>query len=333
MSEKNMQVRLANRPKGWVQESDFQIVETDLPVAGEGEVLLKTLYLSLDPYMRGRMDDTKSYAAKVELGEVMVGGTISEVVESKNPKFQPGDTVVSNAGWQKYAVSNGKGLRKVDPGFIPVTACLSVAGMPGVTAWVGLFEIGQLKEGETLVVSAASGAVGSVVGQLAKIKGCRAVGIAGGPAKCDYVVNELGFDACIDYKAPDFYENLKAATPQGVDVYFENVGGEIMDNVLRRMNPFGRIPLCGLIASYNATEPQGIKNARFLLSMRLKLQGFIVSEYPQSWPEALKQLTQGVAEGKLKYRETINEGLENAPSTFIGLLKGENFGKQLVKVS
>jgi NADPH-dependent curcumin reductase len=214
-----------------------------------------------------------------------------------------------------------------------VTTYLSVAGMPGVTAWVGLFEIGQLKEGETLVVSAASGAVGSVVGQLAKIKGCRAVGIAGGPAKCDYVVNELGFDACIDYKAPDFYENLKAATPQGVDVYFENVGGEIMDNVLRRMNPFGRIPLCGLIASYNATEPQGIKNVRFLLSMRLKLQGFIVGEYPQFWPEALKHLTQGVAEGKLKYRETINEGLENAPRAFIGLLKGENFGKQLVKVS
>jgi NADPH-dependent curcumin reductase CurA len=333
MSEKNMQVRLANRPKGWVQESDFQIVETDLPVAGEGEVLLKTLYLSLDPYMRGRMNDAKSYTAKTELGEVMPGGTISEVVESKNPKFQAGDTVVSNAGWQKYAASPGKGLRKVDPGFIPVTTYLSVAGMPGVTAWVGLFEIGQLKEGETLVVSAASGAVGSVVGQLAKIKGCRAVGIAGGPAKCDYVVNELGFDACIDYKAPDFYENLKAATPQGVDVYFENVGGEILDNVLRRMNPFGRIPLCGLIASYNATEPQGIKNVGFLLTMRLKLQGFIVSEYPQFWPEALKQLTQWVAEGKLKYRETINEGLENAPRAFIGLLKGENFGKQLVKVS
>lgn len=333
MSDKNMQVLLANRPKGWVQESDFQIVESDLPQAGDGEVLLKTRYLSLDPYMRGRMDDAKSYAAKTELGHVMVGGTMSEVVESNNPKFQPGDIVTSNVGWQKYAVSNGKGLRKIDPGYIPITAHLGTAGMPGVTAWVGLFEIGQLKEGETVVVSAASGAVGSVVGQLAKIKGGRVVGIAGGSAKCEYVVNELGFDACLDYRDPDFSKNLKEALPDGVDVYFDNVGGEILDNVLRRMNPFGRIPLCGLISEYNVTEPRGLKNYRYLLTMRLKLQGFIVSEHPQFWPEALKQLAEWVAAGKLKYRESITEGLENAPRAFIGMLKGENFGKQLVKVS
>ncbi len=333
MNDKNLQVLLANRPKGWVQESDFQITETELPQVGEGEVLLKTLYLSLDPYMRGRMDDAKSYAAKTELGDVMVGGTMSEVVESNNPKFQPGDIVTSNSGWQKYAVSSGKGLRKIDPGYIPITTHLGTAGMPGVTAWVGLLEIGQLKEGETVVVSAASGAVGSVVGQLAKIKGCRVVGIAGGPAKCNYLVDDLGFDAGVDYREAGFSKNLKEALPDGVDVYFDNVGGEILDNVLRRMNAFGRIPLCGLISEYNSTEPKGLKNYRFLLTMRLKLQGFIVSEYPQLWPEALKQLSEWVAEGKLKYRETITEGLENAPVAFIGLLKGENFGKQLVKFS
>jgi NADPH-dependent curcumin reductase CurA len=333
MTDKNVQLVLANRPKGWVQESDFKLVETDCPKPGEGEVLLKTLYLSVDPYMRNRMDDTKSYSAKVEIGQVMVGGTLSEVVESNNPRFQPGDTVASNAGWQKYVVSDGKELRRVDPELIPLTAYLGTAGMPGVTAWVGLFEIAQLKEGENVVVSAASGAVGSVAGQLAKLKGCRVVGIAGGKDKCDYVVQELGFDECIDYKAPDFYANLKKATPNGVDVYFENVGGPILDAVLRQMNPFGRIPVCGLISEYNATEPYGLKNYRVFLTMRLRVQGFIVSEFPQSWPEALDQLSKWVAEGKLKYRETITEGLENAPKAFIGMLRGENFGKQLVKVS
>ncbi len=332
MSDKNLQVLLASRPRGWPQESNFRLVEADIPQPGEGEILLKTLYLSLDPYMRGRMNELKSYAAHLELGDIMVGGTISEVVASNNPRFQPGDIVLSNAGWQQYALSNGKGLRKIDPNLIPLTAYLGTAGMPGVTAWVGLFEIGEVKPGETVVVSAASGAVGSVVGQLAKMHGCRAVGIAGGPAKCDYVTGELGFDACIDYKAPEFYANLKAATPDGVDVYFDNVGGEILDKVLRRMNPFGRIPLCGLISGYNSTEPYGLKNYALLLSMRCKLQGFIVSEHMKFWPDALKQLTQGIAEGKLKYRETITDGLENAPAAFIGLLKGENFGKQLVKV-
>jgi NADPH-dependent curcumin reductase CurA len=332
MRDKNLQVVLASRPKGWVEESNFRFVEAAIPQPGEGDILLKTLYLSLDPYMRGRMDTSKSYAAHVELGEVMVGGTISEVETSNNPKFQPGDIVLSNAGWQQYVLSNGKGLRKLETGLIPLTAYLGTAGMPGVTAWVGLFDIGAAKAGETVVVSAASGAVGSVVGQLAKMYGCRAVGIAGGPAKCDYVVNELGFDACIDYKAPDFYDNLKAATPDGVDVYFDNVGGEILDSVLRRMNPFGRIPLCGLISGYNATEPYALKNYRILLTMRCKMQGFIVTDHLPLWPEALKGLVQGVAEGKLKYRETVTEGLENAPTAFIGLLKGDNFGKQLVKV-
>lgn len=331
---KNMQVLLANRPQGWVKESDFKIVETDLPPVGEGEVLVKNLFMSLDPYMRGRMNDTKSYTAKAELGEVMLGGTVGEVAESNNPKFKVGDIVVGSFGWQQYGLSNGGGIKKIDdPNLIPISTYLGVTGMPGVTAWVGLLEIGLPKPGETVVVSAASGAVGSVVGQLAKIKGCRAVGIAGGQEKCDYVVQELGFDACVDYKAGNLYKDLAAATPDGIDIYFENVGGEILDNVLRRLNAFSRIALCGLISQYNETQPYGVKNFGLLLTNRVKLQGFIVSEYPQSWPEAQSQLTQWVAEGKIKYRESITEGLENAPKAFIGMLKGENFGKQLVKLA
>ena len=333
MSQKNMQVLLANRPTGWVKESDFEVVETDLPQAGDGQILVKNLYLSLDPYMRGRMNDTKSYSAKAELGQVMLGGTVGEVVESHNPKFQPGDNVVGNLGWQQYGVSSGAGMAKVDPKLVPLSAYLGVVGMPGVTAYVGLLDLGQPRPGETVVVSAASGAVGSVVGQLAKLKGCRAVGLAGGAAKCEYVVQELGFDACIDYKAGQLYQDLKAATPDGVDVYFDNVGGEILDTVLSRMNPFSRLPLCGLISQYNETSPAPLKNVYAFLTNRIKLQGFIVSDHMERWPEALGQLGQWVAEGKIKYRETVTEGLENAPQAFIGLLKGENFGKQLVKLA
>jgi NADPH-dependent curcumin reductase CurA len=262
----------------------------------------------------------------------MVGGTAGEVVESKNPKFKPGDKVVGAFGWQQYGVSDGKGLNVVDASRIPLSAYLGVVGMPGVTAWVGLLDICQPKEGETGVVSAASGAVGSVVGQIAKLKGCRAVGIAGGKAKCDYVVNELGFDACIDYKAGRLNEDLKAATPKGIDCYFENVGGEILDAVLRRMNAFSRIAVCGLISQYNATEPYGVKTFQSILVNRIKVQGFIVSDRLELWGKAIPELAGWVAGGKLKYRETVAEGLENAPKAFIGMLKGENFGKQLVKL-
>jgi NADPH-dependent curcumin reductase CurA len=329
---RNLQVILESRPQGWVRESDFALVESPLPAIADGEVLLKTLYLSLDPYMRGRMDDVKSYAASVNLGEVMVGGTVSEVADSCHPKFKAGDMVVSQAGWQRYSKANGDHLMRVPAG-LPPSVFLGPAGMPGVTAWMGLFDIGQPQEGETVVVSAASGAVGSVVGQLAKEKGCRAVGIAGGPEKCAYVVDTLGFDACVDYKRDGWIQELKNATPDGVDVGFENVGGEVLDNVLRRTNPKARIALCGLIAGYNATEPMGLHNVRMLLINRIRLQGFIVSDDLSRWPEIIRELAGRVASGKLKYRESIANGLENAPKAFIGLLKGENFGKQLVKVS
>jgi len=332
MPAKNLQVLLANRPTGWVKESDFRIVESDVPVPGDGQVLVRNLYLSLDPYMRGRMNDQRSYAAKVELGQVMTGETVGEVVESRNGKFQKGDTVAARAGWQHYALSDGNDLRKVDPSLVPISTYLGVVGMPGVTAWIGLNEIGQPKSGETVVVSAASGAVGSVVGQLAKAKGCRVVGIAGGPEKCAFVVKELGFDACIDHRGK-LPAALAEATPKGIDVYFENVGGEVLDAVLLRCNPFARIPLCGMISQYNAVERYGVRNLVVAVGMRIRLQGFIVSDHMPRWPEALKELAQGVRAGTIKYRETVTQGLENAPRAFIGLLKGENFGKQLVKLT
>ena len=334
MPGKNLQVLLASRPAGWVKESDFRIVETPVPTAGEGKVLVRNLFLSLDPYMRGRMNDARSYAAKVELGDVMGGETIGEVVESGNPKFKPGDVVSTRSGWQQYGLSDGGDLRKLDPTLKPLSAYLGVVGMPGVTAWVGLLEIGQPKPGETVVVSAASGAVGGVVGQLAKTRDCRVVGIAGGREKCDYVVKELGFDACIDHRAGNLPQALADATPKGIDVYFENVGGPILDMVLMRCNPFARIPLCGMISQYNATDDRyGVKNLMMAVGMRIKLQGFIVSDHMPRWPDALQQLAQGVRAGKIKFRETVTEGLENAPRAFIGLLKGENFGKQVVKLA
>lgn len=329
----NMQVLLANRPTGWVAESDFRIVESPLPKAGPGELLVKVHWLSLDPYMRGRMNATKSYARAVEIGEVMTGGTVGEVIESSHPKFKPGDYVVGSLGWQQYAVSDGEGLAKVDPKLVPLSCYLGVVGMPGATAWIGLLEHCQPKAGETVVVSAASGAVGSVVGQLAKMQGCRAVGIAGGRAKCDYVVKELGFDACADYKAGKLYEDLKTACPDGIDCYFENVGGEVMDTVFRQLNAFSRVALCGMIAEYNLTEPYGVKMVRALLVNRVKLQGFIVSDRMDLYQRALQRLGKAVAQGRIKYRETVAQGLENAPKAFIGMLKGENLGKQLVEVA
>ena len=329
----NRRIVLASRPKGWVSEENFRLENAPLPRPAEGEVLVKNLWLSLDPYMRGRMDDRKSYAAKQELGEVMIGGTAGEVIESRNPAFKSGDAVVGMLGWQQYGCADGKGLRKVDAGRVPLSAYLGVLGMPGVTAWVGLLDICRPKEDETVAVSAASGAVGSVVGQIARLKGCRAVGIAGGKAKCDYVVKELGFDACVDYKTGNLNDDLKAAAPKGVDCYFENVGGEILDALLRRMNPFSRIAVCGLISQYNLTEPYGVKTFQSILTNRIKVQGFIVSDRLELWAKALPELAAWVAEGKIKYRESVVEGLENAPRGLIALLQGGNFGKQLVKLA
>ncbi|HWI27603.1 MAG TPA: NADP-dependent oxidoreductase [Stellaceae bacterium] len=332
MAAKNLQVLLASRPSGWVKESDFRIVETAIPAPGEGQMLIRNLYLSLDPYMRGRMNDQRSYAAKVELGQVMTGETVGEVIESRNPKFRKGDTVAGRVGWQSYALSDGSECRKVDPNLVPVSTYLGVVGMPGVTAWIGLNDIGQPKAGETVVVSAASGAVGSVVGQLAKARDCRVIGVAGGKAKCDFVTQTLGFDACIDHRSADWQQALATATPKGIDVYFENVGGPLLDAVLVRCNPFARIPLCGMVSQYNAVDRYGVQNLMMAVGMRIRLQGFIVSDHMARWPEALKELAEGVRSGKIKYRESVTEGIENAPRAFIGLLKGENFGKQLVKL-
>ena len=332
MNASNIQICLARRPSGWVRESDFNLVRTGMPNPGEGQILLKSLFLSLDPYMRLRMDDAKSYAPPVEIGAVMVGGTVSEVIASRHPGYRPGDIVTGMTGWQLFALSDGKLLRPVDPALAPWSAALGVVGMPGVTAWVGLLDIGMPKAGETVVVSAASGAVGSVAGQIAKIRGCRIVGIAGGAAKCEYVTRELGFDACIDYRGGDLHGQLAAACPNGVDVYFDNVGGEILDTLLQLLNPFARIALCGLISQYNEVENTGLKNLRSLLVNRVRLQGFIVSDHLNRFPPALAELGQWYKAGRLKYRESVAHGIENAPRAFIGMLRGENFGKQVVKL-
>ena len=326
----NRQILLAQRPQGWVKETDFSIVERPLPTLAEGQVLVRTMFLSLDPYMRGRMNAWKSYAPGVELGQVMVGGTVGEVTESRNPAFKSGDLALGYAGWQEYGISDGKDLQPLKRRNFPLSVYLGAVGMPGVTAWIGLLRIGQPRAGETVVVSAASGAVGAVVGQLAKRQGCRVVGIAGGAAKCAYVVRELGFDAAVDYKAGQLAGDLEAATPDGIDVYFENVGGEVLEAVIPRLNPFARIPVCGLISDYNATTPRGIPDLRPFLFNRIKLQGFICSDTQEVWPEALAQLADLVENGTLKYRETVVEGLDNVPKAFIGLFKGENFGKLVV---
>ncbi len=334
----NQQILLASRPTGEPTHDNFRLVETPVPALADGQILVRQHYLSLDPYMRGRMNDTKSYAAPQALDAVMQGGAVGEVVESRHPNFKPGDSIVGTGGWQTHWVADGNVpgiLRKVDASRIPLAAYLGAVGMPGVTAWYGLTRICKPKAGETVVVSAASGAVGGVVGQLAKARGCHVVGIAGGADKCAYVVDVLGFDACIDYKAhPDDRElhlALKAATPKGIDGYFENVGGRILDTVMPRMNAFGRIAFCGMIAGYNGA-PIPMAMPQLILVSRLTLEGFIVSEHMELWPEALTELGTAVAMGKLKYRETIADGLAAAPEAFFGLLKGRNFGKQLVKL-
>ena len=330
----NRQWRLAARPKGEPKPSDFKWVETPAPQVGPGQALLKTLWLSLDPYMRGRMNEGKSYAAAANIDDVMVGGTVSQVVESSLPALKVGQIVSAFAGWQDYQLSNGQGLMPLDPKELPITTALGVCGMPGVTAYVGLLDIGKPKPGETVVVSAASGAVGATVGQIAKLKGCRAVGIAGGKDKCDWVVKEAGFDACVDYKSGDVFKQLKDACPKGIDVYFDNVGGDILEACLRLLNTFARIPLCGMISRYNDDgSAPGYKNLLSLLSNRALIHGFIVSDHMNRWPEAIKDLRGWVKDGKIKYRETVSNGLETAPDAFIGLLRGKNFGKQLVKVA
>jgi len=329
----NKRIVLASRPQGWVTEDNFRLETGTVAKPAEGEVLVKNLWLSLDPYMRGRMSDAKSYVKGVDIGEVMVGQTVGEVVESKHPGFKAGDKVLTQLGWQLAGIAKGEALTKVREGAAPLSYYLGVLGMPGLTAYFGMKEIGQPKPGETVVVSAASGAVGSVVGQLARIWGCRAVGIAGGKQKCDYVVKELGFDACVDYKAGNLYRDLKEACPKGVDVNFENVGGEVLDTTLRLMNLFSRVVVCGLISEYNATQPYGYKNIRSVLVNRIRVQGMIVFDWQKRYGEGIQELGGYLAQGKLKYRESVVEGLENAPRGLIELLKGGNFGKQLVRLA
>lgn len=334
----NRQILLVSRPQGEPTLDNFKLIETPIPDLADGQVLVRHRYLSLDPYMRGRMDDARSYAPPQPLNQVMIGGTVGEVIASMHPKFAAGDQVVGMGGWQEYSIVDATtpSIRSIDTSRIPMSAYLGAVGMPGVTAWYGLNRICEAKAGQTIVVSAASGAVGSIVGQLAKAKGCRAVGFAGGPAKCAYVTSELGFDACIDYKAhadpKSLYLALKDATPNGVDGCFENVGGPVFDATLARMNDFGRVAVCGMISGYNG-EPIPLQAPQLILRSRLLVQGFIVSEHLDTWPAALAELAQLVAAGKLKYRESIANGLEEAPAAFIGLLQGKNFGKQLVRLS
>ncbi|MGQ0512249.1 MAG: NADP-dependent oxidoreductase [Betaproteobacteria bacterium] len=324
---------VASFPTGALGEENFKLVESPAPAPKEGEVLVKNLWLSLDPYMRGRLSQAKSYAKGVEIGDVMTGETAGEVVESKHPGFKPGDKVTAPSGWQLYCCLKGELLTRVDASKAPLSNYLGCLGMPGRTAYFGMKDICAPKPGETVVVSAASGAVGSVVGQLAKAWGCRAVGIAGGKAKCDYVTGELGFDACVDYKGGNLYRDLKEACPKGIDAYFENVGGEILDTVLRLMNVKSRIAVCGLISDYNTTEPYGVKMFRSILVNRIKVQGLIVFDWLERYPEGNKSLLDLVVAGKLKTRESILEGIEKAPRGLIGLLKGANFGKQLIKLA
>ena len=337
----NRQILLASRPQGEASAANFRLVEAPVPEPEslrEGQVLVRHRFLSLDPYMRGRMNDAKSYAAPQPVGEVMQGGTVGEIIESRHPKYAVGEKVVGFGGWQEYSVvdaSQPGALRKVDTAQVPLSHYLGAVGMPGVTAWYGLVKIIAPKAGDTVVVSAASGAVGSAFGALAKARGCRTVGIAGGPDKCRYLTEELGFDVAVDYKQhPDvksMSQALKEACPDGIDGYFENVGGYIFDAVLLRTNAFARVALCGMIAGYDG-KPLPMTNPALILINRLKVEGFIVSEHMDIWPEALKELAGLVASGKLRPRESVAVGIESAPEAFLGLLKGRNFGKQIVKL-
>lgn len=339
MNEKtNRQIVLASRPTGEPTVDNFLLTEAPVPDTGAGQVLLETLYLSLDPYMRGRMSAAKSYAAPVEIGAVMVGGAVSRVVQSQHPDYQPGEIVQGRTGWQTHAVSDGSGLQKVDPSLAPISTAVGVLGMPGMTAYTGLLNIGQPKPGETLAVAAATGPVGSLVGQIGKLKGCHVVGIAGGADKVRYLRDELGFDTALDHRAPDFAEQLAAATPRGIDIYFENVGGHVWEAVFPRLNDFARIPVCGLIAHYNEDGPRPGPDRlpqlmRAVLSKRLSLRGFIVSDFAAQAADFQRDVAGWLKAGRIKYKEDVVVGLENAPTAFIGLLKGKNFGKLVVKVA
>ncbi len=330
---KARRVVLLNRPAGEPAESDFRIEEYDVPEPGPLEVLVRVVYMSLDPYMRGRMRDVASYSPPVAIGAVMTGGVVGEVVKSNDPAIRVGEIVEGRLGWQEYGVARGAELRKIDPKIAPISTANGILGMPGMTAYFGLIDCGKPQPGETIVVSAASGAVGQVVGQIGKIMGCRVVGIAGGKAKCDFVVKELGFDACVDYKAEkDLDAALRAACPDGIDVYFENVGGAVGDAVLRNLNFFARVALCGSISQYNETAPMGPRLLGTFVGKRVTARGFIVSDYAGHWPGALKRMAGWIKAGKLKYREDVVEGIERAPRAFIGLLRGETFGTLLVKL-
>ncbi|AVH64213.1 NADP-dependent oxidoreductase [Nostoc sp. 'Peltigera membranacea cyanobiont' N6] len=328
----NKQILLKSYPTGEPKESDFALVETAIPELGESEILTRTIYLSLDPYMRGRMSDRASYTTPAALGKVMVGSTVSQVVKSNHPQFAEGDFVLGYDGWQAYGISQGETLRKLDPKQLPISSALGVAGMPGMTAYFSLLDIGQPKAGETVVVSAASGAVGAVVGQIAKIKGCRAVGIAGSDEKCDYIVHELGFDAGINRKTQDLNSALKAACPNGIDIYVDHTAGAILETVLQQINLGARIPLVGLISQYNAETPPPGPNLMPLLIKRASIEGFLVGDYQARQPEFINDVSQWLQAGKLKYKEDVVKGLENAPTAFIGLLQGKNFGKLIIQV-
>lgn len=335
----NRQIQLASRPVGAPTDANFYLAASSVPVAGAGQLLLRTVFLSLDPYMRGRMSDAASYAAPVDIGATMIGATVCRVASSRHSGFAVGDWVLAYTGWQDYAISDGTGLTKLDPKLAPPSYALGVLGMPGLTAYMGLLDIGAPKPGETVVMAAATGAVGSLVGQIAKLKGCRVVGIAGGPQKCQSAVDDLGFDACIDHHNPDLPALLAAACPDGIDVYFENAGGKVFDAVLPLLNTSARVPVCGLISGYNATAlPDGPDRSpmlmRTLLTRRIRMQGFIVfDDYGHRYPEFAKDMGQWLAQGKISFREDIVDGLENAPNAFIGLLEGKNFGKLIVRVA
>jgi len=328
----NRQVLFRQRPRGLPTPECFGLASVPRPEPAAGEVLVHNRFLSVDPYIRMRMEEKDSYAPVMALGEVMVGRTVGEVVASRASGWEAGEWVVGRLGWQDYSVARPGELQRIDTRLAPASAYLGALGSTGVTAWVGLNLFGQPKAGDTVLVSAASGAVGSVVGQLAKIAGCRAVGIAGGPAKCAQVVQDYGFDDCVDYKAADFAGQLARALPQGADIYFDNVGGAILDAVLPLMNNFGRIPLCGLVSQYNATEPYGVRNLREVFNRRLTIRGFVLSDHRDQFERATQALVEAYAAGRLKHRETVTEGLENAPQAFIAMLQGANFGKQLVRL-
>lgn len=329
---RNQQIILASRPDGWVTPANFSLTETEIPSPGPGQVLIQNHWLSLDPYMRGRISEAKSYARGVNVGECIVGSTVGQVIASNTPAFKVGDAVLAATGWQLFAVMDERAVTRIQTDAVSPSAYLGVLGMPGITAWTGLIDICQPKKGETVVVDAASGAVGSVVGQLAKHNGCRVVGIAGGPEKCHYVTQTLGFDVCIDHRSAHFASELAAALPSGIDCLFENVGGAIFETLLTHMNVASRIALCGMVSEFNR-EPHATRTLRSILINRIRVQGFIVSDKLETWPAIRENLYALVIAGKLKFRESITEGLANAPEAFVGLLKGENFGKQLIKLT